>query len=354
MAVKVLILGKRSNPETGGIERFNLDLAHSFVNAGHEVTLVTTGSNFNIVESRDSNFKQLTLKSTNRIASIDFALPPEEEFFRSLKEADLVIHNFPNPVLDFYSLKIPKENRVCVFHGNPTGKFHRFLSPLIEPILDSCSKIFCLHFSTQQLLKKKEWREKSVSMNYVCNDWFDPDLQKDGSFVLSVGRLVNYKGYTQLIQTWTPEMPRLFIAGGGPNQRSLESEVKHANLQNVEILGQVTDRQLRKLYNSCRIFLMNSNSNQETFCISAQEALSCGKPLLLPRLNTAVEKHIVEGKNGYIFEPSNFLQRNKLITKLWNSKQLREQMSSRSRSLYLELDRSLGPVSETIVRYIPI
>ena len=109
--------------------------------------------------------------------------------------------------------------------------------------------------------------------------------------ILSIGRLVSYKGYEYAIKAIgdTNKNVRYFIIGGGVLENELKNLIKNLNLsKRVFLLGNLTDElKLKYLFNS-DIFLFPSVNQSEAFGISQLEALSFGLPIINTFLNNGV------------------------------------------------------------------
>ena len=127
------------------------------------------------------------------------------------------------------------------------------------------------------------------------------------TLLLSVGRLVPYKGYAYLIEAMTrlPERFHLLLGGKGPLKDTLEDQIRRNGLQDrVTMLGYVPDDDLPALYGAADMFVLPSIMKTEAFGIVQIEAMSCGKPLVATRIpGSGVSWVNEEGVSGYNAEP---------------------------------------------------
>ena len=101
--------------------------------------------------------------------------------------------------------------------------------------------------------------------------------------LLSVGRLVPYKGYPVLIRAMKhlPGRYQLVIVGSGPLRNELEELMDSENLRDrICIEGYLSERDLSACYGACDIFVLSSIMKTEAFGIVQIEAMSCGKPVV--------------------------------------------------------------------------
>lgn len=106
--------------------------------------------------------------------------------------------------------------------------------------------------------------------------------------LLSVGRLVPYKGYEYLIEAMRllPDDYELQIVGEGPLRRKLEMMVQDYHLEHrVSLSGYLPEgEEFNTLFGSCDLFVLPSVMKTEAFGIVQIEAMSCGKPVVSTRI----------------------------------------------------------------------
>ena len=93
---------------------------------------------------------------------------------------------------------------------------------------------------------------------------------------------------------------RCLIIGDGPERQNIESSINELNLVgHVRITGLLSD--VRLALASTDVITITSHFI-ETFSISALEAMSLGKPLIMTEIGGAAEQ-ITHGINGYLYQP---------------------------------------------------
>ena len=129
--------------------------------------------------------------------------------------------------------------------------------------------------------------------------------------VVSLGRLVPYKGYSSLIQAAAllGENYQVLIGGKGPLRDELQSQIDSLGLHGrVELLGYVANEDVPTLYGASDVFVLSSVMKTEAFGIVQIEAMSCGKPVVATRIpgsGTAwVNEHGVSGLNVTPADPA--------------------------------------------------
>jgi glycosyltransferase involved in cell wall biosynthesis len=118
-----------------------------------------------------------------------------------------------------------------------------------------------------------------------------------GEHYLVVSRLNAYKRIDLAIQAFNVLKRPLVVVGEGPHRRVLERLAG----PHVRCLGWVPDREVGRLYRSCRALVM---PGEEDFGIAVVEAGASGRPVVAYRGGGALDT-IVEGVSGVFFsEPT--------------------------------------------------
>jgi phosphatidylinositol alpha-1,6-mannosyltransferase len=140
------------------------------------------------------------------------------------------------------------------------------------------------------------------------------EWKRGGRHVLSVGRLVERKGFHHLIdaigllKTDLPDI-RLTIVGDGPWRKTLEEQVaRHGLAGHVAVRGGLSDEEVRALYGECDLFvlahMMLENGDTEGCPTVFSEAAGNGLPVIGGTGGGAATA-IVHGTTGYIVDSRN-------------------------------------------------
>lgn len=132
-----------------------------------------------------------------------------------------------------------------------------------------------------------------------------------GPLVLSVGRLVERKGFDQLLRAWpnvltaVPEA-QLAIVGSGPQEDELVAIIDELGIsKSVQLLGHVSDGQLPSLYASADVFAMPNRTlpdgDTEGFGLVFLEAAAAGTPSIAGRAGGAVDA-VLDGQTGLLVD----------------------------------------------------
>jgi len=232
----------------------------------------------------------------------------------------LLHHPFP---LSFLLIPFIKNKDLFIWYHSDIvrQRFSKWIfMPFIEYGLRKSKKIFVSNqniITSSSLLKK--YADKCEIIYFgVDLDYFSENKQvsdsatdikkKYGSpIVLSVGRLVYYKGYEFLIKAMSniknaQGEGQLIIVGRGPLEKKLRNLIQKLNLeQSVFIINSVSD--VRPYYFACDVFVQPSIANSEAFGLVQLEAMAYGKPVINTNLPTGVREVSVDKVTGITVEP---------------------------------------------------
>jgi len=121
---------------------------------------------------------------------------------------------------------------------------------------------------------------------------------KAKSYYLAVGRLLHYKRFDLIVDAFIKLGFPLKIVGIGTEQENLKIKIQNAKVSNIEMLGSVSDEELKNLYNNAKAFIF---PQVEDFGLVAAEAQSCGTPVIAYAAGGALEI-IQDGKTGLLFK----------------------------------------------------
>lgn len=119
--------------------------------------------------------------------------------------------------------------------------------------------------------------------------------------VVSVGRLVHYKGLDQLIAASASIPATIVIAGSGPLEADLRNRARGRS--NVHFLGHVPEERLPALLSAADCFVLPSVNRAESFGIVTLEAQAMGTPAVVTDVGTGTTEAIEPGKSGLVVAP---------------------------------------------------
>jgi glycosyltransferase involved in cell wall biosynthesis len=120
-----------------------------------------------------------------------------------------------------------------------------------------------------------------------------------GEGVVFLGRLVEDKGFADLLEAWDSSLGRLVIVGDGPLRG--EAEARAQRDPSVQVLGQLSWADAMEVLRSARVAVVPARS-YETFGLVVIEAFAHGVPVVATRLG-ALEELVDDGETGALVEP---------------------------------------------------
>lgn len=142
-------------------------------------------------------------------------------------------------------------------------------------------------------------RRFSESDEIPITGW--PNKTKDKLIFLFAGKLIPKKDPRILIEALSEfkEKAVLVLVGNGPLEKELK--YKYKNVQNITFLGFQNQQSMPSIYKKTDVFVLPSISNTETWGLSVNEAMACGKPVLVSDKCGCAVDLVEPGKNGYVF-----------------------------------------------------
>tara|TARA_B100001057_G_scaffold499090_1_gene608475 strand:+ start:7137 stop:8129 length:993 start_codon:yes stop_codon:yes gene_type:complete len=298
-----------SSKSLGGIETLNLNLAKHLAKNNYEIyisaicskKLLKDGVHFipiNYLKKNSNKYKFDIIVGSN-----DTSL---YTYFRKAKKV-LWLHN---------KLQIEKSLRKKVFF--PIN-FHRPIAVFVSDYLKNRTSKFFL------------FKKRIVIPNFLIKDFLIKKInyKRKNIFVWSVQR---EKGLDNLIQIWIKRIftknksTKLFIFG--INKTFSTSKLNYYKSKNIYFYGRVSKTKLKKVYQDS--LAMICLGYDETFCLNALEANSCGLPIITfaktalkdyakPNYNSFIAKNFddIENKIFYLLSLNNN-KKKKIIQNSYN------------------------------------
>ena len=209
------------------------------------------------------------------------------------------------------------KNTKIVIHYHSDIVNQKFLNFFLERlVIKTLSKSYSIistsykYVQSSNLLNK--FSDKVIVIPPVLDDQrFKNTLLTDNLIenkinILSVGRLVKYKGFETLIRalSYLPENYHLTIIGKGPLLNKLKFIINNLKLsKRIDIITNANDDLLSENLKHCNIFVLPSINKSEAFGVVLLEALYFGRPLLTSNLfDSGVTEVNRENVTGLYFE----------------------------------------------------
>lgn len=157
---------------------------------------------------------------------------------------------------------------------------------------------------------KKYYQRTSQIIHPPISDIFFKDKIKEAKqdFYLVVGRLVAYKRNDLVIKYFSKLNKKLVVAGTGEEVENLKKIAGN----NITFLGQVSDKELIKLYQQAKALIF---AGEEDFGLVPLEAQSQGTPIIAYGSGGATET-VIDGVTGTFFKKQTLKSLGKAIKRL--------------------------------------
>lgn len=325
---KILCLSRAPLDYFGGIPAYCVNL---YKNGKFDVTTYSYDINNKITKSKKRRIKQIKevcFPSEISFGTFAISFGYFLNILKNIYNYDYIHLQYPDPfsglVVIFGKLLNPKLKIIITWHA----EIYRSYKILIPIILSQdlflflfASKIiyFTPFHIKDSFLAKIFFVKKKIAVIPNCIDlkkirsFYVPNekkfyLSKKSQInILSIGRLVKYKGYEYSIRAFSKldKKFRYKIIGQGPLKKELEALILSLGLQDrVEIFGNVTDKVKYDYLNSADIFMFPSISKSEAYGLVQIEAMCFQIPIVNTFLNNGVN-FLVPPNIAYTCEPKN-------------------------------------------------
>jgi glycosyltransferase involved in cell wall biosynthesis len=311
--LRVLHLGKYYPPHTGGIETHLQALCEELKDCVDVRVIVANDSR----TSAESQVNGVPVYRAGTLFNLSSA-PICPGMIGKIREtkADLVHIHLPNPGATLAYLASGHNGPLVVSYHSDTVR-QKLLGKTFQPVLNRLlTRAAAIIAASPNYLESSPvlapYRDRCHIVPYgISSKLFEhPDpaavarvRERYGSrIVLSVGRLVYYKGFEYLIQAMRGVQGCLLIAGDGPLRSALDQIIRKLGISDrVHLLGKVED--VVSLYHAAEVFVLPSIARSEAFGLVQLEAMACGKPVVNTSLDTGVPFVSQHGITGLTVAP---------------------------------------------------
>lgn len=333
--MEILQVNKRHWDHLGGVETVVRMAFEVFRESGHSTTILAISKT---THNQHRQIEGLNIFESGQVA-IQFGMPLSWSFLVGTKNlfssVDFIFlhHPFPLGFLVYWLYGWNKPLLVW-YHSDIVRQKHLawLLRPLFARVLGKAKHIIVSDQSiANSSILLKPFLEKVVVVPF-CVPLPEARVSikpKSDIRLLSVGRLVYYKGYDYLIKAMQGVNAELTIIGEGHLKEKLSALVGELKLNNVKILPPVED--LSSYYENCDIFILPSTEKSEAFGLVQLEAMAYAKPVINTNLPTAVPNVSLDGLTGITVEPKDIAGLRGAIVKLVENPELRAQYGQAAR-----------------------
>jgi glycosyltransferase involved in cell wall biosynthesis len=312
----VLHLGKYYPPTRGGIETVTEVLATAAARDGHDTGVLC----FSRTPGRrvEQGVAVTECGALVTIASQPIGL---KYLFQAIflgRRSDIVHLHAPNFVAALACLFLGRGPKLVVhWHSDVIAKglLYVVMAPLEYLLLLRATSVICTSpVYAEASVALRRFRGKitviPIGIPEPATETYTPPrvssairhFLRGRRFILSVGRLVTYKGFDVLIDAVSrfPSGTAAVIVGDGPQRAELERRIREARVEECVLLaGTLDEDELRALYASAALFCMPSVERSEAFGVVLLEAMARGLPVVATQIpGSGVPWVNVDGVSG--------------------------------------------------------
>ena len=302
-------LNNKNINKVGGIEHCNIELAQGLSRLGHEVTLVSRIKNKQKVKNiTNLPFNYLTSIENNNLYDIVVSSNYSQAFkFKQKSIKVLWMHN---------ELQIEKSLRKKEF---------------LPIILNKPHVVFVSNYLKQLTTSLYPFKSKTIIPN-GCSELFLNNKRNKNIEPIFIWTVKRDRGLDEIIDIWCQiifkklPLAELHVHGlNVPKKKNINIDYDKFN---IKFFGVVSRGFLANKYKYSSAML--HPGYDETFCISALEALASGLPVITFN-RTALAERVVNNVNGYIVETFEEMA-TKAINLVANKSQLTKLSNNASKS----------------------
>jgi rhamnosyl/mannosyltransferase len=316
--LRVLQIGKFYPPHMGGIETHLQALCEGLQRTSVDVEVIVANDGQRSCEDVVNGIPVTRVGTRFYVTTVPVC--PDMVLRIRRAEADIVHIHWPSPAaLVAYLLSGHRGRLVVTYHSDIVQQrlWRRVFWPILRLALSRCRAIIATssaYIETSPVLKAYSHRCRVIPYGLAVEQFrrcgpaeVEGIRQQYGPrIVLSVGRLIYYKGFEYLVEAMSRVDGRLLIIGDGPLRSRLEQQVRDLAIgERVTFLGEIQNQDVAAYYHAADVFVLPSVARSEAFGIVQLEAMACGKPIVNTSLPSGVPLVSPHGVTGLTVPPKN-------------------------------------------------
>lgn len=287
--MRILQVTPRYPPQSGGVETHVEAVSERLVERGYDVTVVTADAGGDGQRRECRNGVDVRRYRSIAPANAVHFCPQITSAVRTT-DVDIVhAHNYHSFPLFFAAIGVNNQRFIVTthYHGGSASSVRDRLLSLYHPLGRWAVR------QADKVIAVSEWEKEQLSSDFRVDAKVVPNgvdvtrfsnseaANRGQPYILTVGRLEEYKGVQHVIRAMT-ELPEydLLVAGRGPYREELEKIAREECVKNqVEFLGYIDDDKLSELYLGAMVYV--TLSNFESYGMTVAEALAAGTPCVV-------------------------------------------------------------------------
>lgn len=333
--LRILHVGKFYPPHMGGMETY-LQVVCRGLQHHHDVEVLVASDTPHDEIDQDEGIKIMRAGTIFTAASTSFCRGMIRRIGES--KADIIHLHMPNPSATLaYLIARPKAQLVVTYHSDIVRQ--KILGRMIAPILHAALKRAAAIITTSpQYLATSPTLQPHLARCRVLPYGIPVEAfaqinpagiaairERFGDrIVLSVGRLIYYKGFDVLIRAMKDVNGHLLIIGDGPMHGELQGLIAELNLNDrVTLLNEIQNDEIVDYYRASDVFALASIARSEAFGIVQLEAMTCGVPVVNTKLDSGVPYVSLDGQTGITVQPNDVPALSAALNRLLDDPDLR-------------------------------
>lgn len=300
----------------GGIEVHLRELLRS-QSRTYQVKALVAHAKSNTVREQIDGAEVIRVGSFGTIASMPIC--PSLPFYLGTLRGDLVHMHLPNPAAAFaYVVSACNLPLIITHHSDTMGRpnLRRLSDPFVRKAMDRASRIIATSERYARTSPELAPYMDKVSIVPLGIDGrragaFSPEFAENlrrefgHPIILSVGRLVAFKGFEFLIRAMENVPGVLLIIGDGVLRDHLKSIARNFGVSNrVFFLGNIDNSEVINYLHAADVFVLSSCTRAESFGIVQLEAMAAGLPVVNTSLDSGVPEVSLHGVTGLTVPPA--------------------------------------------------
>ncbi len=323
--MKIIIAADIYPPDIGGPATYSTKLKNELEQRSHTVDLICYSDKpgNDVVRISKKGFTPLRylrylrqLKKIAKDADVIYAMGPVSAGWPAMKAAQKLGKPLVVKVVGDYAWEQARNSGVTElgideFQKQPFGGKIGKLQKIERDVCNVATKVITPSNYLKSIVEGWGVEHSKVKTIYNSIEWPAEELRnkpKDKNILVSVGRLVPWKGFEVLIRLMpklrkeiNPELT-LKIFGSGPLQQKLETLIAELQLESVVTIEHVSHEQLLEKMSDAGGFILNTG--YEGLSHTLLEAMSLGLPVAASKIK-GNEELVTDGVNGHLFEYDN-------------------------------------------------
>ena len=352
---KVLQVYRTFFPDTqGGVEEVLRQIAKNTLKNGIQMRILVPSptikkSEHIIVDGLDV----YRVPELCEIASCNFYKRGFSVFKELVEWADIIHYHYPWPFQDLLHFLIAEKHNkklVVTYHSDIIRQkaMLRLYKPLQKKFLAAADIIVAtspVYKESSKLLREHSDKVTVIPLGLdentlpgLSSSHIDHWRNRVGEgFFFFVGMLRYYKGLHILLDAAAKSNLKVVVAGEGLEFDSLKKQKVQMGLDNVELLGRVSDEDKAALFSLCTAVVLPSFLRSEAFGVMLLEGMYISKPLITTDIDTGVNYVNEKGVTGLSVKAQSSDALAEAMLQIDSDPAMAGQMGKASRRRYEEL-----------------